>query len=43
MAKKVFYDADAREREGSALRQWVHQGYLLENHLTDWLDAHLPG
>lgn len=37
-----IHDADAREREGAALRQWVLQGYLLENHLEEWLSAHLP-
>ena len=38
-----IYDADAREQEGIALRQWVNQGYLLENHLEEWLSAHLAG
>ncbi|MBK9446522.1 MAG: glycosyltransferase [Betaproteobacteria bacterium] len=37
-----IHDAKAREREGVALRQWVHQGYLLENFLEEWLAAHLP-
>lgn len=37
-----IHDADAREREGATMRQWVHQGYLLENHLEEWLTAHLP-
>jgi GT2 family glycosyltransferase/glycosyltransferase involved in cell wall biosynthesis len=37
-----IHDANARGREGAALRQWVHQGYLLENHLEEWLAAHLP-
>ncbi|MFA7282617.1 MAG: hypothetical protein WC100_21215, partial [Sterolibacterium sp.] len=41
--RERIHDADAREREGAVLRQWVHQGYLLENHLNEWLDAHLPG
>lgn len=40
--RERIHDADAREREGSALRHWVHAGYLLENHLEEWLAAHLP-
>ncbi len=40
--RERIYDADARDREGIALRQWVHSGYLLENHLEEWLSAHLP-
>jgi GT2 family glycosyltransferase/glycosyltransferase involved in cell wall biosynthesis len=41
--RERIHDADAREREGRALRQWVQSGYLLENHLEEWLSAHLPG
>lgn len=41
--RERIHDADAREREGKAMRQWVLQGYLLENHLAEWLEAHLPG
>lgn len=41
--RERIYDADAREREGLALQQWVHRNYLLEDHLEDWLKAHLPG
>ena len=37
-----IYDAEAREREGIALRQWVCQHFLLEDHLEEWLSAHLP-
>jgi glycosyltransferase involved in cell wall biosynthesis len=40
--RERIHDADAREREGDLLRQWVHQGYLLENHMDQWLKAHLP-
>jgi glycosyltransferase involved in cell wall biosynthesis len=40
--RERIHDADAREREGGAMRQWVHQNYLLENHLEEWLSAHLP-
>lgn len=37
-----IHDADAREREGSAMREWVLRHYILEDHLDDWLLAHLP-
>jgi glycosyltransferase involved in cell wall biosynthesis len=40
--RERIHDADAREKEGNAMRQWVHRGYLLENHLDEWLGAHLP-
>jgi GT2 family glycosyltransferase/glycosyltransferase involved in cell wall biosynthesis len=40
--RERIHDADARESEGDRLRQWVHQGYLLENHMDQWLKAHLP-
>ena len=32
-------DLDAAETEGDALRQWVQDNYLMEDHLTDWLAA----
>jgi GT2 family glycosyltransferase len=38
-----IHDPDAREREGDSMRRWVLDGYLLENHLAEWLEAHLPG
>lgn len=41
--RERIYDADAREREGFELRQWVLQSYLIENYLDEWLAAHLPG
>ncbi|AXS79202.1 glycosyltransferase [Dechloromonas sp. HYN0024] len=37
-----IHDAEAREREGKVMRDWVHANYLLENHVEDWLHAHLP-
>lgn len=40
--RERIHDADAREREGAAMQQWVQQNYLLERHLDDWLNAHLP-
>lgn len=40
--RERIHDADGREREGDNLRRWVHQGYILENHMDQWLTAHLP-
>lgn len=40
--RERIFDAEAREREGAAIRTWVQQHYLLENHLEEWLTAHLP-
>lgn len=40
--RERIHDAEAREREGAAIRRWVQQNYLLERHLDDWLNAHLP-
>ncbi len=31
-----------REEEGRILRRWVHENYLIENHMDEWLAAHLP-
>jgi glycosyltransferase involved in cell wall biosynthesis len=39
--RERIYDCEAREREGIALRNWVQKYYLLENHLNEWLTAHL--
>jgi O-antigen biosynthesis protein len=36
------HNPEAREAEGKAMRRWVLANYLLEDHLEDWLDAHLP-
>ena len=40
--RERIHDAKAREREGAKLQKWVREGYLLENHLEEWLRAHLP-
>lgn len=40
--RERIHDHEGREREGAAMRQWVYQSYLLEDHLNDWLSAHLP-
>lgn len=40
--RERIYDAEGREKEGIAMRDWVHRSYLLEDHLHEWLDAHLP-
>jgi glycosyltransferase involved in cell wall biosynthesis len=41
--RERIYDAEGREQEGIAMRDWVHRTYLLEDHLEEWLGAHLPG
>ena len=38
-----IHDPDAAEREGQTMRQWVLDHYILEDHLGEWLAAHLPG
>lgn len=38
-----IHDADAREAEGRAMRQWVHHNFILEHHINQWVDAHTPG
>lgn len=40
--RERIHDADAREAEGLAMKRWVQQNYLLEDHLDEWLCAHLP-
>jgi GT2 family glycosyltransferase len=40
--RERIYDVDAREKEGIAMRDWMYRSYLLEDHLDDWLSAHLP-
>jgi glycosyltransferase involved in cell wall biosynthesis len=39
--RERIHDVEGREREGAAMRKWVYQSYLLEDHLNDWLSAHL--
>ena len=40
--RERIYDPEAREREGRAMHEWVLQNYMLEDHLDEWLSAHLP-
>lgn len=40
--RERIHDADGREHEGATMRKWVQEHYLLENHLEEWLSAHLP-
>lgn len=37
-----IHNPEAREQEGLLLRNWVHQNFILEHYLSDWLSAHLP-
>jgi glycosyltransferase involved in cell wall biosynthesis len=39
--RERIHDLDATAREGDAMRQWVLDHYILEDHLDSWLDAHL--
>lgn len=40
--RERIHDPDATAREGDAMRQWVLDYYILEDHLDSWLQAHLP-
>lgn len=40
--RERIHAPDARENSGLDMRRWVHKDYLLENHLEEWLAAHLP-
>lgn len=40
--RERIYDVEGREKEGMLMRDWVHRSYLLEDHLNEWLSAHLP-
>lgn len=40
--RERIHDPDAREREGDAMLEWVRRHYILEDHLEEWLAAHLP-
>lgn len=40
--RERIHTPDARESSGLDMRRWVHKNYLLENHLEEWLAAHLP-
>lgn len=41
--RERIHDLDAAAREGDALRRWVVEGWMLEDHLTEWLSALMPG
>lgn len=38
-----IHDLDAAQKEGEALRQWVREGWMLEDHLDEWLEAYRLG
>ncbi|MDR2838215.1 MAG: glycosyltransferase, partial [Azonexus sp.] len=40
--RERIHDLDATRREGARMRQWVEQNYVLEDHIEEWLAAHLP-
>jgi glycosyltransferase involved in cell wall biosynthesis len=39
--RERIHDPDAAAREGEMMRQWVLQHFILEDHLPEWLAAHL--
>ena len=39
--RERIHAPSAREQNGLEMRRWVHKDYLLENHLEEWLAAHL--
>lgn len=40
--RERIHDTASREAEGLALKRWVRQHYLLEDHTSQWLAAHQP-
>ena len=40
--RERIHDLDAAEQEGQMIKQWVLDHYVLEDHLEEWLQAHLP-
>ena len=40
--RERIHDTEACAHEGIAMREWVHRNYMLEEHLEEWLKAHLP-
>lgn len=40
--RERIHDLDAAEREGERLRQWVLAGWMLEDHLDEWVKALSP-
>jgi GT2 family glycosyltransferase len=38
-----IHDLDAAQKEGDALQQWVREGWMLEDHLGEWLEAYRLG
>lgn len=40
--REQAHDLDAARAEGARLRDWVLGGWVLENHLDEWLEALSP-
>lgn len=40
--RERIHDTNGREEEGRRMRRWVMEHFLLENHLDQWLAAHMP-
>ncbi|MDH3637357.1 MAG: hypothetical protein OES09_02700, partial [Gammaproteobacteria bacterium] len=41
--RERIHDLDEAAWEGEQLRQWVREGWVLEDHLDQWLEALVPG
>lgn len=41
--RERVHDPDAARREGEAMRRWVVDNFILEDHLDEWLAAYSPG
>lgn len=41
--RERIYDLDAAEAEGAAMQRWVMDNFILDDHVSEWVFAHLPG
>ncbi len=41
--RERIHDLEAAAREGDALRRWVRERWMLDDHLDEWMAALLPG
>ena len=40
--RTLVSDPESAEKAGARLKQWVMDGFILEDHLDEWLDAVTP-
>ena len=38
-----IHDLDEAQKEGEALQRWVREGWMLEDHLGEWIEAYRFG